>query len=393
MRILHTADWHLGRTLEGRSRIREQEEFLDEIAMIAEKEKADIILMAGDVFDTVNPPAAAETLFYDAAARLSDKGNRPFIAVSGNHDHPDRLCASIPLAKELGITLIGSPEPKLFSAGAKRTGEIVEICALPYPSESRLKQLLADTQEEEGLRDGYDAWVRAYFESVASRFNPKNVNLAMSHIYVAGGNDSDSERPIHIGGAYTVAATTLPASAQYTALGHLHRPQNVKRTASPARYSGSPISYSFSEAGQSKSVTMIDVAPGQAASITEIPLSSGKPLVAWEAKGGLQEVYQFLDEGLYSNAWIDLSLHLTEAMPVEEIQRLRKRHDGIIHIKPVYAAEKSERERSVKASQLPPDQLFKAFYEKQTGGAVPGDELVSLFLELLNEDDAEEVKL
>ncbi|MFC7371727.1 exonuclease SbcCD subunit D [Fictibacillus iocasae] len=391
MRILHTADWHLGRTLEGRSRLEEQAAFLEEIVKIADDEKADVILMAGDVFDTVNPPAVAETLFYEAAARLSDKGNRHFIAVSGNHDHPDRLCASIPLAKELGITLIGSPEKHLYSLFSKRTGEIAEICALPYPSESRLKQVLAHTQEEEGLRDGYDAWVRAYFDKITSSFNPKHVNLAMSHIYVAGGNDSDSERPIHIGGAYTIAASALPASSQYTALGHLHRPQNVKRAASPARYSGSPISYSFSEAGQSKSVTMVDVAPRQDAIISEIPLSSGRPLLSWEAKGGLQEVYQYLDEGLYSQAWIDLSIHLTDAIAVEEIQRLRKRHGGIIHIKPVYPLEQHEKERSVTVSKLPPDQLFKAFYEKQTGGATPGDELVTLFLELLNEEKKDEV--
>ena len=96
MRILHTADWHLGRTLEGRSRLEEQAQFLDELAEIVEKEKIDVVLMAGDAFDTVNPPAAAEQLFYESLSRLSNRGKRPVMVISGNHDSPDRLAAATP---------------------------------------------------------------------------------------------------------------------------------------------------------------------------------------------------------------------------------------------------------------------------------------------------------
>ncbi|MGC4375323.1 exonuclease SbcCD subunit D [Fictibacillus sp. Mic-4] len=388
MRILHTADWHLGRTLEGRSRIEEQQQFMDELVQIAESEKADVILMAGDVYDTVNPPAVAEQLFYETMARLSDKGKRPIIAISGNHDHPDRLAASSPLANDSRITLVGLPENRMYSFKIEQTDEMLNVCALPYPSESRLKELLSESEEEMALRNEYDRWVGAYFERIAKQFDPSHVNVAMSHLYVAGSKESDSERPIHIGGAYTVAAETLPAAAQYVALGHLHRPQQVRRAKTMARYSGSPLCYSFSEAGQTKSVTMVDVQPGKEAAITEIPLSSGRPLVTWTAKGGLQEVHRLLDEGMYSNAWIDLSIHVKDALSIEEIQRLRKAHSGIIHIKPVFE-EQLIQEGATTSSKLPIDELFKEFYRRQTGGASPDDSLLSLFLELIEENEEE----
>lgn len=388
MRLLHTADWHLGRSLEGRSRMDEQQAFLDELVEIVRREKIDAVLMAGDVFDTVNPPAAAEQMFYDTLARISRKGECPFIAVAGNHDHPDRLAASFPLSKELGITLVGLPTLELQRIPIKRTGEILEIAALPYPSESRLKMLLSESAEELDVRNQYDDWVDSYFKKITSHFQPGNVHIAMSHLYVAGSKESDSERPVHIGGAYTVAAESLPAAAQYVALGHLHRPQIIKRAKTEARYSGSPLSYSFSESGQSKSVTIVDVEPNQKAAVEEIHLRCGKPLVAWEAKNGIQEVFQGIQDGLHHNCWIDLSIHVHDALSMEEIQRLRKAHDGIVHIKPVFMENATER-ITVSAQKLPVDELFATFYKRQTGGAVPDEALVSLFLDLVGEEDTE----
>lgn len=386
MRLLHTADWHLGRTLEGRSRLEEQQQFLDELVTICEEEKVDAVLMAGDVFDTVNPPAAAEQMFYDAMARLSNGGKRHVIAIAGNHDHPDRVAASSPLAKNQGITLVGLPGTELFSYPVKRTNEKLTICALPYPSESRLKEMLSDSGEELSLRNEYDGWVGKYFNRMSGMFHVDDVNIAMSHLYVAGSNESDSERPVHIGGAYTVAAETLPAQAQYVALGHLHRPQKVKRAKTEARYSGSPLSYSFSEAGQTKSVTIIDVEPGKPAEVKEIPLTCGKPLVVYEAKG-MADVYRWLDEGYHSNAWVDLSISVQDSIAMEDIQLIRKSHKGIIHIKPVF--ELRQASEASTQQKLPIDKLFSKFYEVQTGGGQPDDKVMSLFLELIADEEEE----
>jgi exonuclease SbcD len=386
MRILHTGDWHLGRTLEGRSRQKEQEQFVDELVGIADSSGADLILMAGDVYDSVNPPAAAEQLFYEAAARLA-AGGRPLVVISGNHDQPERVASVSPLVRRQGITLVGMPTSEPVTVHAARTGEIAKIAALPYPSEARLGELLAGDGGEAELRLAYSARVGRLMNLLGREFSPQTVNLAMSHIYVLGGVESDSERPIQVGGAYTVDPSALSCGAQYTALGHLHRAQRVKGDGM-IRYSGSPLAYSFSEAGQAKSVALIDVAPGGEPVFEEIYLSCGRPLVNWKSTGGLQEVYSWLDEGRDAGAFIDLELRLTEAMSMNDIQRLRKSREGIVHIRPVYPQMEQELEEMAR-SRMPVQELFRKFYQRQTGGAEPDDSLIELFLELAEEERQE----
>jgi exonuclease SbcD len=391
MRILHTADWHLGRTLEGRSRQEEQEAFMDELVALVRDQQIDVVLMAGDAYDSVNPPAAAEKLFYDGLARLADGGGRQVIAIAGNHDNPERLAASAPLALRQGITLVGLPTPQLQLVDVPRTGERAKLFALPYPSESRLRELLAEEADEAGLRGAYSQRIAQLVARQATEFTSHTVNLIMSHLYVLGGAESESERPIQVGGAYTVDTAALCANAQYVALGHLHRPQQLKAS-SLIRYSGSPLAYSFSEAGQAKSVMIVDVAPGGEASLTEVFLSSGKPLVRWKATDGIAQVYSWLEEGKDARAWIDLELHITDSLSMEQIQRLRKQHSGIINIRPIYpdlvigtAAGEADRR-----DQLPIDEMFRRFYTRQTGGAEAEPALVSLFLELLQQSTEKE---
>ncbi|OMD57289.1 exonuclease SbcCD subunit D [Paenibacillus odorifer] len=383
MRILHTGDWHLGRTLEGRSRQKEQEQFIDELVEIADFHKADLIMMAGDVYDSVNPPSASEQLFYEAAARLTS-GGRPLVVIAGNHDQPERVSSVSPLVLRQGITLVGLPTSEPVTVHAARTGEIAKIAALPYPSEARLGELLAGDSGEEELRLAYSARVGKLMQLLGREFTPQTVNLAMSHIYVLGGVESDSERPIQVGGAYTVDPSALSCGAQYTALGHLHRAQRVKGEGM-IRYSGSPLAYSFSEAGQAKSVTLIDVAPGGEPTFEEIYLRCGRPLVRWSSTGGLQEVYNWLDEGRDATAFIDLEIRLSEAMSMNDIQRLRKSREGIIHIRPIYPQMELELEQ-ISRSRMPVQELFRKFYQRQTGGAEPEDRLIELFLQLTEEE-------
>ncbi|MCM3040526.1 exonuclease SbcCD subunit D [Paenibacillus motobuensis] len=392
MRILHTGDWHLGRTLEGRSRLPEQEQFLDELVAISEAEQVDVILMAGDVYDSVNPPAAAESLFYDAAARLAENGSQ-LIVIAGNHDQPERVASVSPLVSRRGIHLVGLPSVEAVKVQVPRTGEIATIAALPYPSESRLSELLAGESDEAELRLAYSAKVGKLMRQLAGAYRPDTVNLAMSHIYVLGGLESDSERPIQVGGAYTVDPSAFDVGAQYTALGHLHRPQAVK-AGSMMRYSGSPLAYSFSEAGQAKSVMLLDITPGEEPIARELYLTSGRPLVRWACRGGLDEVRRWLEEGRDANAFIDLEITLTEAMSLGDIQALRKAREGIVHIRPVYPGRDTE-EQVFSRAGMPVNELFRRFYQRQSGGAEPEAELVNLFMSLIAEDeqqDSEEVE-
>ncbi|HZG75276.1 MAG TPA: exonuclease subunit SbcD [Paenibacillus sp.] len=393
MRLLHTADWHFGRTLEGRSRQAEHEAFAEELSRLADEADVDAVLIAGDVYDSVNPPADAETLFYEALTRLSKGGARPVIAIAGNHDHPDRLRAAGPLARAQGVSLVGLPTTDVVTLDVARTGERAVVYALPYPSESRLKELLAAEADEQALQLAYSARIaRLVGDATEGRFRRDTVNVIMSHLYALGGAPTESERPIEVGGAYTVDPSAFGTTAQYVALGHLHRPQDVRRRDEGGgpriRYSGSPIAFSFSEAGQAKSVSIVDVAPGGVPSIEEVPLSSGRPLVKWVAKEGLADVHKWFDEGRDANAWIDLELHVTDSLTMEQIQALRKQREGLVLVRPVFAS--SPEAHAVRAERsLPIDELFRRFYARQTGGAAADEATVRLFLELIREEAEE----
>ncbi|UTR09733.1 exonuclease SbcCD subunit D [Evansella sp. LMS18] len=388
MRLLHTADWHLGRTLEGRDRHPEHEAFLEELQQIVKDENIDAVLLAGDVFDSVNPPAKSEELFYESMARLTAGGDIPVAVIAGNHDHPDRLGAARSLIKKQNISVLGYPSEEKMRIYVPRQDQFLNIAALPYPSESRLKESFVEEGDEEGLRDAYDVRIQKIFEELTKDFTDKEVNVAMSHLFVAGGSSTESERPIEVGGAYTIRGVSLPGNVQYTALGHLHRPQNIKHSKKPARYSGSPLALSFSEAGYAKSVTVVDVNPGEEAVTEEIFLSAGKPLVRWRATEGLKEVLTWMEEKRDADAWIELEVHMDKSPSMEMIHQMKKDYPGLLTIRPVFPEEQEKAEEG-RTKQLPVDEMFRRFYSRQTGGAIPDEKLTALFLELVNEEETE----
>lgn len=415
MRILHTADWHLGKTVEGRSRQEEQEEFVDELVRIAEEEQVDLVLIAGDVYQSVNPSSSAEGLYYEALARLSDSGRRGVVVIAGNHDHPERIRAAKPLAQREGIVLSGYPRdnlhPSSYPSSSDRTPRVrhvdggvgwvelslpgVEhhavVLALPYPSEARLQEVLSERLSEEQLQQHYSERVALWFQQAAAAFRPDTVNLAMSHFYVAGGRMSDSEIQIQLGGAYAVEPTALPPGAQYVALGHLHRPQWVAQSPVPARYAGSPLAYSFSEEGQAKSVTLVEAVPGQSAQVREIYLSSGKPMVRWVAEKGWDQFLSWCLEGRDVQAWVDATVYLDAPLSFEQLAQVRKLHPGLIHIRPIFP-EMESIEQQPSPSHMPLEEQFRQFYQQQRGVSPP-DELVDLFLSLLESEEQEEAEL
>ena len=404
MRILHTADWHLGKTIEGRDRTKEQEDFLIEINDIANKESIDLVLIAGDVFQTPNPSAAAEELFYEYITQLSNGGKRGIVIIAGNHDNPERIKASVPLANKLGITIVGFPKDELTLT--KNPATIVNrintdysfveltipkekhhasVIALPYPSEGRLRELLSKTFDEKELHKNYNLAVKTLLNNTAKNFKKNSVNIILSHLFLNGGSQSDSENEISLGGAYSLDIDIFPESTQYVALGHLHRPQNIKGGPCPIRYAGSPLSYSFSEITHTKSVTIADILPQKAPKINEVFLSAGKPLVKWKAAEGLPQVRSWISENKDSSAWIDLELYVDKHLEISEIQELKTLHDGFLNIRYIL---KNQNEYFIKETinlaNTPLNELFIKFYEKQKG-IKPDEKVVTAFLDIVKD--------
>ena len=400
MRILHTSDWHLGKTLENINRIEEQRQFIDELCGIAESEAVDLVLVAGDIFDTYNPSSAAEELFYDAVDRLNAKGTRAVIVIAGNHDSPDRLCAASPLAYKNGIVLLGYPGSDAAIYGGRsgnspilqagpgwleikpvRSMHSAVIITLPYPSESRLEQLISADLQEDKLQQAYSEKIAELLHHLSSNFREDTVNLIVSHLYLRDGKTSDSER--QLGGALVVDPCQLPDNAHFIALGHLHRPQKIKSAPSPTYYSGSPIAYSFSETDYSKVVYIVDATPGKESKVKEVYLNSGKPLKQWRAKNGIEEALRWCEEGRDLNTWIDLEIYTDRALTLEEQKKLRELNPGIINIRPVITDEKESIISFESREGKKIEELFKDYYRYKTGMEA-AEEMLETFIEVVN---------
>ncbi len=226
MRILHTSDWHLGKNLEGFSRMDEQERFIEEFINIVDKNNIDMVIIAGDIYDNGNPPARAEKMFYDCIKKVSNKGERLVLIIAGNHDNPERLVAASSLAYDEGIILMGTPKtivPKgkygnfkvinsdLACLEIEVKEEKAVIISLPYPSEKRLNEILSkEMDNDEDRRKTYSERIGDIFSNLQEKYYKDNtVNLAISHIFVNGSEETDSERPIQLGGSLAVDVDKL----------------------------------------------------------------------------------------------------------------------------------------------------------------------------------------
>lgn len=387
--------------MEGRSRIAEQKEVMEEIIDISEREGVNLVLIAGDVYDTYNPSTEAEELFYSTLEKLAGNGKRAVVVIAGNHDHPDRIHAAHPIAVKHGIFLVGLPGetltahdndsgPRILAAGpgwleltVPGCTENAVICTLAYPSESRLNELLVQSlADEEKVHEAYSDRVAEALENASAHFKDDTVNLIVSHIYMMGGIECDSERQIQIGGVYSVAPKALPEKAHYAALGHLHRPQSVGNSPIPCRYSGSPLCYSFSEAGQQKEVVIVDVIPGKPAQINQVKLTKGYPLKQWSAES-LAQAREWCEMPENHGCWVDLEIKSDNILSSLEINELRKNHPRLVNIR-LMLPEMAQEESSM-LTQMNTEEKFRAFV-KRNDGVEPEEDLVQLFLDVLNED-------
>jgi DNA repair protein SbcD/Mre11 len=406
MKILHTSDWHLGKRLDDFSRMEEQQAVLLEICEIAERENVDVVLVAGDLFDTFNPPTEAVDLFYKSLKRLTNNGRRPLIAIAGNHDSPDRIEAPDPLARECGIIFAGYPNTKVtpfeLDSGLKilaseegflelqlpETNVPLRILLTPYANEYRLKTCLGLENSEEELR----TVLQQKWQNLTDKYcDNKGVNVLVSHLFMIKKGDDlpdepEDEKPIlHVGGAQVIYTENIPGQIQYTAVGHLHRMHKVDGEPCPVYYSGSPLSYSFAEANQKKYVLLIDVEPGNTAKVNETELTKGKKLLRKRAEG-LEEALLWLAQN--QEALVELTLVTETFLTALERRQINAAHPGIVAVIPEVTNDNiltGSHQKQIDLSRSMED-LFRDYFRHEKGQE-PNVEIMNLFTEILAEDE------
>lgn len=403
MKILHTADWHLGKMLEAHSRLEEQSQVLEQICTIADEQQVDAIIVAGDIFDTFNPSIEASELLFRTLYRLSHNGTRAVIAIAGNHDSPDRIDMPDALARVCGILFTGAPIPTIQpiqTVGGISTLQTdkgfveLKLPNSPYPlrliltpfcNELRLKKYLGNEDKEASMR----SLLATHWAALADKYcDDKGVNILVSHLYMMqeGGTPpqepEDGEKLIMVGGAQAIYTQQIPPQIQYTALGHLHRYQNVGAGNQLVVYSGSPLAYSFAEANQPKYVAILHATPNAPIEIEKISLLEGKKL--------LRQRFESIDEAIvwlenHQDAWVQVTIATEKYLSSAETNRLRQAHKGIVYIIPELIGNTTSNQSSaaINIAEQSIETLFEQFFTHKKG-TPPNDELKSLFTEILH---------
>jgi exonuclease SbcD len=396
MKILHTADWHLGKWLGSISRLPEQKEVLEELCSIVEQENPDIVLIAGDIYDQINPPVEAVYLLHQTLMKMSANGKRAIIIIAGNHDSPERIEAIEPLLFQSGIIVAGWPfsAPMCYSIPSgisiiSSAQGFVELqlphCKYPvkvllgaYANTVRCTPLLSpDNQDIQGI-------LKKLWNNTHSLYqNKEGFNLFIGHGLFMGSTipeEDEGERSVMVGGAQAIPLSYIPENIDYAALGHIHKPLKFDSASFPILYSGSPLCYSMAEAGQKKHIVMAEfVSPGQSAVLRYIELSKGKSLIKIYANS-VQDALQSLST--CQNSYVELNLILSNHITIEEKNKLYDAHDGIVDILLKMDMSNAVLE-SMPDMTISISELFKSFY-KEKKGIDPSKEMMQLFNEVLN---------
>jgi exonuclease SbcD len=321
MRLLHTSDWHIGRTLHGTDLLAEQEAVLSGLAAVVTAEEVDVVVIAGDVYDRAVPSADATAVLSRVVARLRRAG-AAVVLTPGNHDSARRLDAFSELLAVGGLHVRAETakldEPVLFTDAH---GDVA-IYGLPFlePEVARHQLGVPETRSHAGVLAAAMDRVRADLF-----LRPGTRSVVLAHAFVSGGQASDSERDICVGGVELVPASVFDG-VDYVALGHLHRPQTITPR---MRYSGSPMSYSFGEAGQAKLVWLVELDAAGLAGVRAVPLPVPRPLSV--LTGSLAEL---LADPAHAPAEAHfVSARLTDpARPADPMRQLQARFPHCVHL-------------------------------------------------------------
>jgi len=361
MKILHTSDWHLGRSLYGRKRYEEFDEFLSWLAETIQQQQVDVLLVAGDVFDTTAPSNRAQELYYRFLCRMATSPCRHVIVIAGNHDSPSFLNAPKELLRALDVHVIGSTtenrEDEVLLLQSQDGSPELIVCAVPYLRDRDIRQVEAGESIDDKERKLIEG-IRAHYAEVGALAEQKRSSVkealgvdlpivAMGHLFAAGGQtvDGDGTRPLYVGSLAHVTSAIFPECIDYLALGHLHVPQMVNAS-EVMRYCGSPLPMGFGEAKQEKSVCVVEFSNNEA-SETQVPQVTQIKVPLFQRLARIQGSWdeisaQILDLSVTQNkAWLeiiydgeeviaDLLERLEDAISTTQMELLRVRNNRII---------------------------------------------------------------
>lgn len=395
MKILHTADWHLGHRLHEQSQIEEQKLFLNWIENYIQTEQIDVLLISGDVFDTGSPSSQSQKMYYDFLIKLQNTNCKNIIITGGNHDSPDMINAPKGLLNALNIKVIGKATENIadevFEVDVK--GEKIIIGAVPYLRDQDIRRAVAGESFDE-LVDKYKSALTHHYTEIAEYCESINKNkvlvIAMGHLFATGGSVSDSEQNIYVGTLGHIGAEDFPTSFDYIALGHLHRPQIIGNN-DKIRYSGSPYILSFSEIGYDKKVIVIETNNQAITNVKDIKIPRFREI--YRLKGTVNDCLNQFDS-VISNSyqlipWVEIVLDEKETLNTDELKQNAELHQfEILKItlsndnrKRIGIDELLKNTKSIK--ELQPDEVFKLKCKEEHINLEENPQLWDAFNEIL----------
>ena len=313
MRILHTSDWHVGRSLHRISRLDETRAALTEISEIAEREQVDAIVVCGDVFENLSPTAEAEDVVYEALERFSIQG-LSIVLVTGNHDHPGRWKALTNILRRVNVHVASDFHPAddggIIEISSRDGRETLQVATVPWVSERRMYGMAELMGGGESSYQSYAQGMGDAIKNLCEGFDGHKANMLAGHLFISGSIPSGTERPLTMGEIYAVTPNAIPPTVQYAALGHVHRAQDGPGVATPCRYAGSILALDFGDVDRGtqvspqKTVEIVDVEPGKPAKHRSVILSSGKRLR--DIRGTLDELSSLQTEP--EKEWLRVTL-------------------------------------------------------------------------------------
>lgn len=365
MRILHTSDWHLGRIFHGIHLTDDQAYVLEQFVRLAGDVKPDVILIAGDVYDRSVPPPEAVKLLDEVLSRLLLDCQVPVLLIAGNHDSPERLGFGTRLLAPQGLHIAGQLSGSFRPIVIPDTFGQVYFCPIPYTEPSVAREKLAVQEAVD-----HDSSMRCIIKHLTASIPRGSRAVAIAHAFIAGGEGSESERPLSVGGAGTVNASSFD-SFNYVALGHLHKSQKAGKENN--QYAGSLMKYSFSEASHRKSVNLVEMDGGGLISLETIPLSPRRDARCLE--GYINDILAGPQNGENRDDYIMVTLKDTGAI-LDAIGKLREVYPNILQIERPYLINGGQLQGpGGDHRRLGEMDLFSSFFAQITGNHLSDDEV------------------